>query len=256
MNDSVAENLLSFTSEGYKTVSEAFSTTRRFSWDDCTPLQWIVKDGMSVLDVGCGNGRLVELLKNKDIEYTGIDLNQYFVQIAQEKFGAKNRNFYQGDILTLNEVSEIANRAFDVVFSIAVLHHLPSRQMRLNALQKMHDRMSSNGTLFLTSWNLWRLTVKEKSVWKYALERSLLDPKSYGREFDIDYKDLSWRDLMTTWKSGSIRAPLYYYSFRCSELTRLCVQAGFDVVDCYYSRKGYRAHWWDATNMCLIARRK
>ncbi len=255
MKDTVAEKLLEITRRGYEAASSAFSATRRFSWDDCTPLQDIVKDGMSVLDVGCGNGRMADFLKNKDIRYVGIDLNQHFIQIVQERYGSSSE-FYQGDILALDDIHELKGRTFDVVFSIAVLHHLPSEKMRMKALAQMFQLLKPGGMLFLTNWNLWRPTLKEKSAWKYALERSLLAPDSYGRTFGIDYHDLSWRDLLTTWKSGTISAPLYYYSFRCSELARLCARVGFNVVDSYYSRKGSRAHWWNASNICLIAKKE
>jgi len=254
MKDSVAEKLLEITRQGYVEVSSAFSATRRFSWDDCTPLQWIVKDSMNVLDVGCGNGRMADFLKNRDIHYVGIDLNQHFIQIALEKYGGSSE-FYQGDIVALDDIPELKGRTFDAIFSIAVLHHLPSEKMRTKVFALMFQLLKPGGMLFLTNWNLWRPTLKGKSVWKYALERSLLAPDSYGRTFGIDYHDLSWRDLLTTWKSGAISTPLYYYSFRCRELARLCTLAGFDVVDCYYSKKGARAHWWNASNICVIARK-
>ncbi len=256
MKDAVAEKLLEITRRGYESASSEFSATRRFSWDDCTPLQNIVKDDMSVLDAGCGNGRMADFLKNRDIRYVGIDLNQHFIQIARERYGCAIKDFYQGDILALDDIPELKGRTFDAVFSVAVLHHLPSEKMRMKALVLMFQLLKPGGMLFLTNWNLWRPTLKEKSVWKYALERSLLVPDTYARTFGIDYCDLSWRDLLTTWKSGAISTPLYYYSFRCRELARLCTLAGFDVVDCYYSRKGHRAHWWDASNICLMAKKE
>lgn len=211
---------------------------------------------MSVLDVGCGNGKMVDFFRDKTISYTGVDVNHDFIQIAREKYDSERKEFYYGDMLALDDVNEISGKHYDVAFSLAALHHLPSERLRLEALRQMYARLAHGGTLFLTVWNLWRVTLQEKSIWKYALERSLLDPRSYTRDYGIDYRELSWRDLITTWKSGSLSAPLYYYTFRCRELTRLCAAAGFDVADCYYSFRGVRAHWWDGTNICLIARKK
>ncbi|MEK7648586.1 MAG: class I SAM-dependent methyltransferase [Patescibacteria group bacterium] len=257
MNDKTAQNLYVLTKEGYHTIAKPFSATRRFSWDDCTPLRTIVKDGMSVLDVGCGNGRTAELFTTHSIQYTGIDLNESFIHDARKRFSNDHtKEFYCGDMLTLNTIKELEGRHFDVIFSIAVLHHAPSEQLRMQALSQMHLFLKSEGTLFLTAWNLWRATLQKKSVWKYALERSLLDPGSYQRAFGVDYRDLSWRDLLTTWKSGILSAPLYYYSFRCNELVALCLKSGFTVLDCYYSLKGKRAHWWNAENICLIAKKE
>lgn len=255
MKDSSAEKLFEITRRGYETVSSAFSATRRFSWDDCTPLLSIVKKGMSVLDAGCGNGRMADFLSKIGISYTGIDDNHDFIRISRERYGDSSE-FYQGDILSLDGIPQLSERTFDVVCSIAVIHHLPSEQMRLKALAQMLRLLKPGGMLFLTNWNLWRFTVYKKSVWKYALERSLLDPRSYARDYGVNYHDLSWKDLLTTWKSGTIQAPLYYYSFRCQELKRLCIQSGFAVEDCYYSLKGKRAHWWNGENICLIAKKE
>lgn len=51
----------------------------------------------TVLDVGCGFGDLVNYLEKKNIklqEYTGIDLDEYFIRQAKEYYEKNNTNFY------------------------------------------------------------------------------------------------------------------------------------------------------------------
>ncbi|PIX02803.1 SAM-dependent methyltransferase, partial [bacterium (Candidatus Gribaldobacteria) CG_4_8_14_3_um_filter_42_11] len=41
-----------------------------------------VKDGDKVLDVGCGNGRLVKAFENKKISYLGVDNSEKLIKLA------------------------------------------------------------------------------------------------------------------------------------------------------------------------------
>lgn len=47
-----------------------------------------VKRKDSILDIGCGGGELVNYLKTKrlKVEYLGIDINPYYLQIAQTRY--------------------------------------------------------------------------------------------------------------------------------------------------------------------------
>lgn len=54
----------------------------------------------SLLDLGCGTAHLYEYILNKDIkniEYSGLDISQKFVDFAELKF--PNNNFYCMDVL-------------------------------------------------------------------------------------------------------------------------------------------------------------
>lgn len=47
-----------------------------------------IKSGDAVLDIGCGGGELTQYFKEKKIkvEYTGIDINPHYLQIAQSRY--------------------------------------------------------------------------------------------------------------------------------------------------------------------------
>ncbi len=102
-----------------------------------------IKDGDSVLDVGCGNGSVAISIAKKKLNsfITGIDLNRNNIKFAQEKqkiSSLKNLNFVNGDI---NDFTEIKS---DVVILSNVLEHIKNRSLFLKNIQKL-----SGANLFL-----------------------------------------------------------------------------------------------------------
>jgi len=102
MNKKLINKLLSKTTADYNFLADEFNNTRQYPWAEFTILNKYVKDGDSVLDLGCGNGRLFEVLKSKKIKYTGVDNCSTLITKAQEKFSAlTNVNFIKDDICNL-----------------------------------------------------------------------------------------------------------------------------------------------------------
>ncbi len=59
-----------------------------------------IKDGDSILDLGCGFGDFTDYLdrNNLDVEYTGYDINPSLIEVAREKY--PTRNFEVKDVLS------------------------------------------------------------------------------------------------------------------------------------------------------------
>jgi 2-polyprenyl-3-methyl-5-hydroxy-6-metoxy-1,4-benzoquinol methylase len=73
------------------------------------------------LDVGCGQGFLVRHLASRADEVVGIDRHAPSLREAAERNADHpNVRFVDGDVMTYD-----FDGPFDVVFSIAVVHHLP-----------------------------------------------------------------------------------------------------------------------------------
>ena len=75
----------------------------------------------SVLDVGCGYGKLVQYLresKQYTSNYTGIDILNNFISQAIQNYGSDKRNtFIHGDILSCNNLSN----SYDIIISMGTL---------------------------------------------------------------------------------------------------------------------------------------
>lgn len=81
------------------------------------------KPGMKVLDVGCGAGHYLRVLRSRldeNIDYTGLDTTKYYIQLARKAFG-DNQKFLVGDIFDL----PFNENTFDIVTCNNVILHLP-----------------------------------------------------------------------------------------------------------------------------------
>ena len=61
-----------------------------------------IKNEQNILDVGCGFGDFCKYAENKNLKYTGIDINEFFIEDAKQR-NLKNAKFLNQDIYTLNE---------------------------------------------------------------------------------------------------------------------------------------------------------
>ena len=234
MNKKYAEYLLVKTRRDYNQIAEAFSNSRSFLWEELIPLARYVEDGDRVLDSGCGNGRLYSMLKDKKIEYVGIDSSERLIEIAREKYQEENVKFLVVDALSL----PFSDNSFNEVFSIAVLHHIPSDEFRLESLKEIRRVLKPNGFLILTVWNL-----REQGIGSLLLKYTIL--RIFGKS------KLDSGDVLYPWKSpeGKVRVDRYVHCFKKRELEDLVKKSGFRIKKIKFLPRGKTKK----ANICLVA---
>ncbi|MDP2630667.1 MAG: class I SAM-dependent methyltransferase [Candidatus Uhrbacteria bacterium] len=252
MNPETAKQILQLTQDGYVRIARYFDKTRNTIWQDFSIFRPYVKDGARVLDVGCGNGRLYAALKDKHVTYVGVDQNPYLIEQAQERY--PHARFITGDILSLDTIPGIAGEQFDVIFSVAVVCHIPSLELRARVITAMRSLLVRDGLLMMLNWNLWRIAFRHKSIWKNLHQRLTLSPLTWKEMYAVSERDVGFRDVMTWWGSHINGTPLYYRAFTAGELRVLCRGVGFSDISCFYTKCGKKAHWWNGRNLALIAR--
>ena len=98
--------------------------------------------GKTVLDLGCGTGENLVPLVKRGAEVIGIDISPELVELARERLGS------YGLTATLRDGSAydtgLADESVDVVFSMALLHHLD-----LPSARKEIHRILRPGGLFI-----------------------------------------------------------------------------------------------------------
>ncbi len=133
---------------------EGFSGSRKRAWPEFEELKKYIKNNERVLDLGCGNGRLFELFKDKKIKYVGVDFSEKFIKKAREKYG---NHFQVADIFSL----PFSDNYFDSVWTIAVFHHIPSQELRLKALKEISRVSKKNGRIIVTCWYLFKFPFRK-----------------------------------------------------------------------------------------------
>jgi SAM-dependent methyltransferase len=149
---SYSKNIIKSVKNTYNDIGKEFSATRQYLWPDLTPFLARVKPGSSVLDIGCGNGRLLLGLP-KNIEYTGLDISKELLKEAESAH--PNYKFIEVDIT--DEQSWGGLPQYDYIFCVAVLHHLPTKNNQLNLLNQIKNHLKPKGKILITAWNLWQL---------------------------------------------------------------------------------------------------
>jgi ubiquinone/menaquinone biosynthesis C-methylase UbiE len=227
MDKQTQENLLNLVKRNYEEIALDFDTTRKkFLWPELIKLAEFVKNGDKILDVGCGNGRLVEAFKNKKINYLGVDNSETLIEAAKNNYQISNIKFLLGDILELDKLPE---NNFDYIFCIAVFHHLPSVDLRIKALEQMKNKINNNGKIIITVWNFWSKEKYRRIILKYGLL------KIFGiNKFDFG-------DILFDWKNnkGEKISQRYYHAFTKNQLKKLVSQAGFKIEKLYKDKYNY-----------------
>ena len=215
MKQAYAQYLINKTRSDYNIIGQHFSNTRKFVWKDLGYLKRFCSKGDKVLDLGCGNGRLTELLAGIGIDYTGIDSSENLINLALKAYPEKS--FSVADALSL----PFAKNSFDKVFSIAVLHHIPSKQLRLKFFSECQKVLKPEGLLILSVWNL-----KQKRFGKYNY-------KFFLRKICGQSK-LDFNDVFYPWKNqeGKILAQRYLHKFSIAELIDLAKKSGLEIEEC------------------------
>lgn len=157
-----AYQILEENKKTFNDIAEDFSHTRKYLWPELEKLKDYIEDKERILDLGCGNGRLFELFSTqdrfasgkKDIDYIGVDFSEKLIQIAKRKYG---NHFQVADILIL----PFSDNYFDSVWSIAVLHHIPSDKLRKRALSEIRRVLKPNGRVIVTFWKIKSLFRKD-----------------------------------------------------------------------------------------------
>ncbi|MFA6437305.1 MAG: class I SAM-dependent methyltransferase [Candidatus Paceibacterota bacterium] len=206
MNIETAKNILNDNKNTWNNIAEKFELTRHRVWD-LEPLADYAKSGMKTLDLGCGNGRLYEILKNKEIEYTGVDISENLINIARAKY--PKIEFLVGDGIEL----PFRDYSFDIVYSVAVFHHLPSKTLRVQFLKEVKRVLKKDGKIILIVWNLW-----QRKYFKLLVKSSLLKV--------LHKSKLDWGDLYIPWQNQYQR---YHHAFTKKELKKLFIKAGLSI---------------------------
>ncbi len=209
MDKDYAEYLINKTREDYNLISEDFSRTRPRIWEEIKFLfDDYIKAGDRVLDVGSGNGRYCDLVKEKGAVYSGLDNSEGLVAMAKELH--PSFDFIIGDGLVL----PFFNNFFDKIYAIAFLHHIPSKELRLKFLNSAKRALKPGGLLIIT-------------VWKFHERKEIFLLLKYTLLKLLRISKLDFKDIFEPWANKTER---YYHWFSKSELENLAKQAGLKVI--------------------------
>lgn len=208
MDNNIAQKINDEASNTYDAFADDFSRTRVTFWQELSFIKDYIKEKAAVLDVGCGNGRLLTLIDDKPIDYTGIDVSQKLISIAQKTY--PNKKFDVGTIHSL----PYKDNTFDTTISIAVLHHIPGQELRERSIKEIARVTKKGGIIIITVWNAWKTRKKDLFF-------------ELGKRI-IGKSELPFGDAFMSFnKKKNAR---YIHAFKEKELEGLAKNAGLTIV--------------------------
>lgn len=192
----------------YDAYASTFSNSRKdLKWPELDAIIWDMRQCgyTNVLDVGCGNGRLVEQLRVKSEEwriknYLGIDNSAGMIAEAR-----KLHPDYQFEVCPMESLwtSEyLKSEFYDAIVFLASFHHLETREARVQVLSEIKKYLAPGWAIYMTNWNL-------RDQPRYQ--------KSHRWDGDFDIK---------IWEHSR-----YYHWFTTEGLSELFEKTGYQIVE-------------------------
>jgi 2-polyprenyl-3-methyl-5-hydroxy-6-metoxy-1,4-benzoquinol methylase len=222
----IVNQLLAINRKFYSDFARAFSETRSSAQTRLDRIVAYIADDVKVLDVGCGNGRLAERLEKEGrrVRYVGVDASVDLIAIAsarQRRLYRVAAEFHVADIALRNWSAALSPASFDIAVALAVLHHVPSFDLRCEVLRSIHALLKPGGKFIMTNWHFERNERLRKKVvpWRTA---------------GIDEHALEPGDALLTWERGGT-GYRYCHLITIPEVLRMAAQSGFQVVKQFYA---------------------
>jgi SAM-dependent methyltransferase len=118
-----------------------------FYEDDYSYMNFLVNDGLNILDLGCGNGQLLDSLKpNYGL---GVDLSEHSIKLAKENY--PDLDFLQGDVEDIDFIKNIKG-PFDVVILSDTIGYLDDCEETFSNLHLLCNK----DTRIIISFHSWR----------------------------------------------------------------------------------------------------
>ena len=151
MDDQTIHRLNAINREFYRVTADEFDQTRGRPWPGWARLLPHLRAPLSVLDVGCGNGRLGVYLNEHfdEVDYHGVDSNPALLARAQASL--------PDGVFTERDVVEQPpdEGQYDLVALFGVIHHIPGAQQRQAFMQALAARVGPGGMLAFACWRFY-----------------------------------------------------------------------------------------------------
>ena len=241
----IAQRLIELNRRFYTVFGGPFSTTRGRIQPGVRRVLDSLKGDETILDLGCGNGGLARalarsghrgaylgldfslpLLAEADFlpagflaEFREVDLTSDWSVIARSVATKQSQVTRDHEIAALSSVAR--NDIFDIIFSFAVLHHIPSQSLRLDILKTIHELLAEGGRFIHSNWQFLNSPRLRQRVRQWS-------------EAGLTEADVDEGDYLLDWRSGGTGLR-YVHHFSEEELAVLAESSGFTVVETFYS---------------------
>ncbi|MBI4762141.1 MAG: methyltransferase domain-containing protein [Chloroflexota bacterium] len=226
MDSAVAARLLQLNREFYTRFGGSFSATRQRIQPGVRRVLERLKGDENILDLGCGNGWFARELAKRGHRgtYLGLDFSLPLLREAEFHAEGFSARFMEADLSQLAVSSDqlsVISYQWSLVTAFAVLHHIPSRKLRVEILRAVHSLLPPGGMFIHSNWQFLN---SEKL-------RARIQPWEAA---GVSKSEVEAGDYLLDWRSGG-QGLRYVHHFSEAELQGLAEETGFAVQEVFYS---------------------
>lgn len=239
----------------YARFADDFARTRRGWPPGFERILPHLRPAANVLDVGCGNGRLLTFLAERGWagRYLGVDSSAELLAVARESAGRgwtqmdtgqespeshlptsarlcvpPEVRFVQADLLQLDFIESVSvgvgfrrQLRFDAIACLAVLHHVPGAVQRARLVAECARLLAPGGVLIVSTWQF---------LGAPRLRARILPWTMAGlRDADVEPDD-----YLIAWGEGAV-GQRYCAAIGADALCGLAARVGLATVETFYA---------------------
>ncbi|MBT3642589.1 class I SAM-dependent methyltransferase [archaeon] len=169
-------------------------------------LRKIIKSNSKVLDIGCGDGRIISEIKDIPKEIFGIDFDKKAVEDARERFSGNSKiKIMQGSAFKIDFKSE----TFDYVLLMMTLVNFSEN--KLKTLSEMSRVLKENGSIILSVYS----------------DSAFNERKKMYEKIEVPIEKIEGTKFIFRKNIGANESE----QFSIEELTKLCNLANLNIED-------------------------
>ncbi len=212
--------------------------------EDFTFYKEFINKKSSVLELGCGTGRVGIKLGEIVEHYVGLDLSSSMIEVFKTKIKDSDSRF----TLIVGDMTEYETTdRFDLIlFPFRAFQALTSNEQRIKCLQLCKKHLKNNGKIIIQMFNP-KFDALEKFNTINTLDNTIVDGKysierhTIGKEHNRKNQTILASYLFKVIKDGvlleTIEEPLYLGYLTEPQATKLFQEQGLIVMNIY--------KWWD-----------
>ncbi len=241
MKQDTVNKIIEINREFYQTFAGHFAATRQRLQPGVQKILSTLPQTGKIIDIGCGNGELWQTLKRTNFQgsYLGLDFSSNLLETAlrdgsdqalaesaaeatHDLANSLHRGvFLQADFASGDWDLGLPEKSFDIVFSFAVLHHIPGNLLREKILNKIQRLLKPDGLFYHSNWQFLNSPKLKSRIQPWQAAR-------------INESEVDAGDYLLDWRAGGIGLR-YVHQFDESELSTLANTCRFQILDVFYS---------------------